>query len=432
MISGVKIKFIPKESSFFRAGLRSGDFVTHINGEPITDELDFRFFAAVDLLDLSLRRDTRNLSIRVERDEGSFLDVDLYENPINCCKNRCIFCFIDQMPPGLRSGLYIKDEDFKHSFFNGNYVTLSSATKKDLERVAKLGISPLYISVHATDTAVRNKMLRNSKAPAIMSQLEFLRDSGVSFHTQIVVCKGYNDGEILMKTIDDLFSFRELLLSIAVVPVGLTRFRKFPLNPVDMNCAQWICGEVEKISTQHAARDGIRKLFLADEFFIKANISIPQRKYYEDYPQIENGIGLVRQLLEEWKSCKRKLKSGKLHIDKNQKSLAVTSVSAYPFLESIIGDAKTQYPEFNMDLTAAANHYFGETVTVAGLLTAKDVIGAIKKESKLKQYKQIFLPSVMFNYEGYTLDGFSLDRIKKTTGLNIRIAESLYDLFNGK
>ena len=156
--------------------MRSGDVVTSINGEEVSDELDFRFFAADYFLEIAVRRGAANSKIKVVREEGSFLDVDIQERPINICKNRCIFCFIDQMPPGLRSGLYIKDEDFKYSFLNGNYVTLSSATQKDLEKVARLGISPLFISVHATETDVRNKMLRNSKAPPVMDQLlTFLR-----------------------------------------------------------------------------------------------------------------------------------------------------------------------------------------------------------------------------------------------------------------
>jgi len=432
MIKGAKIRHVPKESCFYKAGLRSGDVITSINGEEISDELDFRFFAADYFLEISVRRGTADVKMKVIREEGSFLDVDIEERLINICKNRCIFCFIDQMPPGLRSGLYIKDEDFKYSFLNGNYVTLSSATQKDLEKVAKLGISPLFISVHATQTSVRNKMLRNSKAPPVMDQLNFLKDNGVAFHTQIVVCKGYNDGDVLMRTLEDLFSFNEYLLSIAVVPVGLTRYRKFPLEPIDSKCAAWICDKVEKISTEHLHKDGFRKLFLADEFFIKAGLKIPSAKYYENYPQIENGVGLIRKLLEQWKTCKSKLKSGKSQIVYRKKTLLLTSVSAFPYLQRIISEAEKNYGLTDMDIVAVKNDYFGETVTVAGLLTAKDVINTIKRESKNKKYAQIIIPAVMFNFSGYTLDGFSLKRLCKVTGFNIRTAESPEEIFVGK
>jgi NifB/MoaA-like Fe-S oxidoreductase len=171
MIHGVKIRHLLKSSPFFKAGLRPGDVIVDINGEDISDELDFRFAAAADFLGITFARDDRQLQAEVHRDEGSFIDLEFYESPINRCTNRCIFCFIDQMPKGLRQGLYIKDEDFKHSFFNGNYVTLSGASHKDLEKVSRLGISPLYISVHATDQAVRSVMLGNKKAPPIMEQL---------------------------------------------------------------------------------------------------------------------------------------------------------------------------------------------------------------------------------------------------------------------
>ncbi|HEX3019123.1 MAG TPA: DUF512 domain-containing protein [Chitinispirillaceae bacterium] len=428
MSGGVKIKNIAKGSSFFKSGLRKGDVVTSINGEEISDELDFKFFAADYMLDLTVRRGATNIKMNVIREEGSFLEVEVQEKPINICRNRCIFCFIDQMPPNLRSGLYIKDEDFKHSFFNGNYVTLSSATEKDLQKVVKLGISPLFISVHATDVSVRSRMLRNSKAPAIMEQLTYLKENGIAFHTQIVVCKEYNDADVLLRTLDDLFSLGRYLLSIAVVPVGLTRFRKFPLDQIDSESAGWICSQVEKISQDHLQRDGFRRLFLADEFFIKGGLKIPPADYYEQYPQIENGVGLLRQLLESWKSCKKQLNSTKTE-KKSGKSLVLTSVSAFPFLQKIVRDACKVQPSLDMDIVAVNNNYFGETVTVAGLLTAKDVIRTIKREAALKRYQQIFLPAVMFNYGGHTLDGFSLQRINKTTGLKIRTAESLEQLF---
>ena len=235
--------------------------------------------------------------------------------------------------------------------------------------------------VHATETAIRNRMLRNSKAPPVMDQLNF-KNNDIAFHTQIVVCS-YNDGDVLLR-IWRIFTFNQYLPSIAVVPVGLTRYRKFPLEPVDAQSAGWICSKVEKISMENLHKDGFRKLFLADEFFIKAGQKIPPAKYYEDYPQIENGVGLIRMFLEQWKTCKSNLRSGRSQIATCPKTLLLTSVSAFPYLKRIVSEAEKKYGLSDTDIVAVKNDYFSETVTVAGLLTAKDVISTIKRETKNK------------------------------------------------
>ena len=425
MVRGAKIREIHAGSPFYNSGLRRGDLVLEINGSEISDELDFRFFAADSFLNVVLMRGGRKLRFQVERKEGDFLGLDFYENPINRCCNRCIFCFIDQMPPGLRKGLYIKDEDFKHSFLNGNYVTLSGAKKKDLEKLAYLGISPLYISVHATDTEVRNRLLGNRRAAPILDQLGFLKEMGISFHTQIVVCRGYNDGSVLNKTVEDLLALGHSLLSIAVVPVGLTKFRKFPLTGFDSPSAASICREIQLLSDRHAEIDGTRKLFLADEFFIKGGMRIPGRNYYGDYPQIENGVGLVRQLLEEWKKVKKAVSSRR---SSGKNRLVLTSVSAFPFLEKIIREAGERQSR-SIRLVPVVNHYMGETVTVAGLLCAKDIIRAVKEADPERRAGTVVLPEVMFNYAGYTLDGFSSSRISRMLMREVRVANGLMDMF---
>lgn len=430
MDKGVRIKNIPAHSPFCRIGLKKGDRIKSVNGEEISDELDFRFFAADNLLSIIVERDRKVLRFLVERNEGEFLDLEFYENPINRCVNHCIFCFIDQMPPGLRKNLYIKDEDFKYSFLNGNYVTLSGASSKDLEKVVKLGISPLYISVHATDTAVRNKMLGNRKAPSIMEQLKFLKKSGVRFHTQIVVCRGYNDGPVLHKTVKDLFSFKDSLLSVAVVPVGLTRFRKIQLQEFERQSALSLCREITRFSDEFALRSGTRKLFLADEFFIKAGLSIPVKKYYEDYPQIENGVGLVRQLQEEWKSFKRKMRlSGPAKRVKVRKLLVLTSISAYPFINAVLKEGQKLIGNLDLAIIPVINQFFGEKVTVAGLLTAEDVIRTVRENCNSRKNLRLILPGAMFNYANYTLDGFSAERIGKMLSMKVVVADSLEDVF---
>jgi len=357
------------------------------------------------------------------------------------------------MPKGLRRSLYIKDEDFKHSFLNGNYVTLTSASPEDLRRIASIGLSPLFISVHATEREVRAALLGNRRIPDVREQLAFLRDCGIAFHTQVVICPGINDGAVLRRTIDNLFGYVESLLSIAVVPVGLTRFRKKPLTPVDKNMAISICRDMGIVSERMKVRDGVRKLFVADEFFIRAGLPIPPVSYYEDYPQIENGVGLVRQLLQEGAKVKRQLRGripcrdGNLFISAQasqppavtrpskrqnpKKRLVITGCSAFPYVKKVFDDIGS-YTNKIFDVCPVPNRYFGESVTVTGLLTAADVIRTIKELSISTKYHEVILPRVMFNHSGYTLDGYSSTRIEKTVKLPLRVVETIEEAINAK
>ena len=205
---GVKIRHVPFVSPFYKAGLRNGDRIIAVNGDAVSDELEFRYAAATPYQQLTILRNSRQRTVAVERKPGSFINIEFHQEPIGLCANKCIFCFIDQMPPGMRGRLYIKDEDLTHSFLNGNYVTLTNAGPAVLQRTVRLGLSPIFVSVHATDPLVRNRMLGIKHAPPIMGQLSYLAQNNVQLHTQIVVCPGYNDGTILTKTVRELFSLR--------------------------------------------------------------------------------------------------------------------------------------------------------------------------------------------------------------------------------
>lgn len=427
-MNGVRIRSISRNSPFFRGGLRAGDRITTINGAEICDELDFQFYSADYLLELGIERNGMHKDITVERIEGGGSGLLLDEAPIRRCANRCIFCFIDQMPAGLRRSLYVKDEDVRLSLLNGNYVTMSTFKKRDLEQIARLGLSPLYISVHATDTATRRVMLGNKKVPDIMEQLDFLAENDIRFHTQIVVCPGYNDGSILKQTLKDLLVLGDALQSIAVVPVGLTRFHSNGLKGVGRDDARVICKAVSAIGDRAAVRDGVRKVFLADELFIRASLPIPENGYYEEYPQIENGVGLIRQLLD---SCDRVHRSGRKRPEsvnkRRRRRLVVTSVSADPFVRKVLGVC--QGGEM-IDTLPVANTYFGETVTVAGLLTARDVVAAVKHACATAAYHEVVLPAVMFNFAGHTLDGYSARRIAAACGKPVNVAQTIEELFS--
>ncbi len=425
---GLKIRKLNPDSFLFQMGLRPGDRILAVNGQDVIDELDFYFYAAESYLELEVERRGRLGIFELERPMGCSMEVDFHEKPINKCTNRCIFCFIDQMPKGLRSSLYIKDEDFKHSFLNGNYVTLSSATQQDLERIVHIGLSPLFISVHATDPAVRAKMLRNRKAPSILEQLKYLSDHAICFHTQIVVCPGFNDGEILLQTINDLLKFGKSLLSIAVVPVGLTRFRKEKLLPVSESKAVEICDQVSLVSDLHAKQDGMRRIFLADEFFIRAGKPIPPVSYYEEYPQIENGVGLIRLFLQSQVRLKRKLLSSRGKVDKNgARNLVVTASSAFPFIKRAVEQLSSLLMA-DYETVCVQNRYFGTSVTVAGLLTASDVITAVRERLRNCHCSAVFLPCVMFNHNGSTLDGYSAERISRLLKLPVKVVSSLEEV----
>jgi putative radical SAM enzyme (TIGR03279 family) len=334
------------------------------------------------------------------------------------------------MPKGLRKSLYVKDEDLGHSFTNGNYVTLSATPYSELERITAIGLSPIFISVHATQHDVRLRLLGIKKAFPILDQMRFLEKSNIQFHTQIVVCPGFNAGDVLAKSIRDLLSFKKGLQSIAIVPVGLTKHRKLILDSVSEKLAGEICRYIQKESDKDTAMHGRRRLFLADEFFIKANISIPSKKYYEDYPQIENGVGLVRQLLEEWRLLKKEqqspFKKTKRESSKKKQLLVITSHSAFAYVNKIIKEMSAFSEKVGFSVVAADNRFFGASVTVAGLLTAGDIVRTIRGQKE--QYDRVFVPAVMFNFRGNTLDGFSAKRMEKEARVRMTVTNSLKDI----
>jgi putative radical SAM enzyme (TIGR03279 family) len=428
---GVVVARLDRLSPLYEAGLRRGDRIVAVDGNVVVDELDLRFFAAAQEFRLDAVRRGTAVSFGVTRSSGYTLGVEFRPAAIRRCANRCIFCFIDQMPPGLRSGLYIKDEDLSHSFINGNYVTLAGARRADLLKIARLGLSPLFISVHATDTALRRLMLGNRLAPDIGEQLLFLCENNIRLHTQIVVCPGFNDGPVLERTIRDLLSLRDGLLSIAVVPVGLTRFRRFPLQPVERSNAAAICSAVGRLSDRDRQRSGSRRVFLADEFLLKAGLPIPPAGYYEGYPQIENGVGLVRQLMDSWSSAKRGFRGQAAASGRSapgKRYFLATSVSAFPYLKKIALEAGRLRPGVTLEATAILNRFFGESVTVAGLTCAADLLRAIAGAKLNGRIDGALLPAVMFNYAGFTLDGYSAARIERESGVKVTIIGTVEEL----
>ncbi|MBD3422102.1 MAG: DUF512 domain-containing protein [Chitinivibrionales bacterium] len=405
----LKIADVSSPSPAARAGMCKGDVITAINGVPIEDEVDFEFHAAQPELEVDFMRKNRRRSALLHRTPCDFLGIVPAPQPIRQCTNNCIFCFVNQLPPRLRKTLYIKDEDVSYSFRLGNYLTLSSAGKAELDKIIHRGLSPLYISVHATDTQVRKRMLRNRRAPDIVKQLAYLGAHGINFHTQIVACAGINDGAVLDQSLQALCALPGGLLSVAVVPVGLTKYHTGGLQPLTVQEAKAICELVSSRGNADARRHKRRRLFCADELYIKADIPLPAGDYYEEYPQIENGVGLIRQLLDEWDTAKSNLNSNGRR--RRRHYLLVTSLSAYPFFRSISAELNSLIAPVTLSVLGVANSLFGPTVTVAGLLGGRDVLKAIN--SRQQRYAGIFIPEVILNVNSATLDGFSQRRMQR-------------------
>ena len=428
-IDGVRVAAIDRSAAAFRDGIRAGDIITHINGEPIEHELDFSFAIATDMLEIGRVRRGAQKTVLVVRASAQPLGIQLVPKPIARCGNKCIFCFIDQQPRGLRQSLYCKDEDFRHSFLHGNYITMCSMSEKDFATIVRLHLSPLYISVHTTDPVVRTRMLRNRRSGAIRSQLAFLEKNGIQFHAQIVVCPGINDGAVLRRSVADLCRLKNGLLSLAIVPVGLTKYHRSGIQAVSSAQASAIVGSAAQWSETDRKRRGFRRVFVSDEFYIRAGRPIPPRVFYGDYPQIENGVGLVRQLLEEWRHVKKDLHRKKQRISHRSRAATyalATSRDAYPYLKKIAEALCGFFPGVSIDVFPVINRFYGKTVTVAGLLSARDIIHAYRRAGVCTQ--RLILPHVVFNTRGVTLDGFTAARLSKNAGIQVAVAHTVADI----
>jgi putative radical SAM enzyme (TIGR03279 family) len=431
--NGLKAICVEKGMPAFECGIRKGDIILSVDDEIIDNEIVFKFQTAKPVSKIKILRNGQVLTLILKRNYGLPLGIELSESKIKRCPNHCIFCFVDQMPKGLRKSLYVKDEDVYHSFMNGNYVTLAGFSYKKLQKICKLKLSPIYISVHCTNSKIRSLLLGNKKIPDIMKQLKYLENNRICFHTQIVVCPPYNSGNVLKETIKDLLKFKKGLISVAIVPVGITKYNKNCLTPVNKEEALKIYRIVNQISDKDNQLALRRRVFLSDELFLIAGLKIPPRNYYENYPQIENGVGLIRKLLDEWKVIKKEGEINKIILTYTKKTnslkcLIITSESAYPFINKIVFEINRILQKDIFTCLPIKNDFFGGNVCVAGLITAIDIIKQVKKTKK--NYSKIILPSVLLNNKGYTIDGYSIKRIQKELDMHVFAANSIKEVLN--
>ena len=301
----VKITDVEKNSRAAKRGILPGDTLVKINGNEINDVLDYRFYLTECLVDITLLRDGEEYSVSIKKGEYDDIGLD-FETPLmdkkQTCKNGCIFCFIDQNPEGLRDSLYFKDDDSRLSFIHGNYITLTNMSDKDIDRIIKMRISPINISVHTTNPELRVKMMKNKRSGEVLDYLSRFAEAGLSMCGQIVLCRGINDGSELLRSLDDLAGYYPAMGSVAIVPAGLTKFRDklFPLTDFTSEEASEIIDMINSVGETHKKKYGTRVFYAADEFYLKAGRPIPDADYYEDYPQIENGVGMLRSFSDEF------------------------------------------------------------------------------------------------------------------------------------
>ena len=422
----VIISSVTKGSKADRCGIKSGDTLVSINGNDIEDVLDYMFYIAVEKVTLSLERDGTSYEKTVRKSEyddiGLEFDTFLMDKK-RSCSNKCIFCFIDQMPKGMRETLYFKDDDARLSFLQGNYVTLTNLDERDIQRIIKMRLN-INVSVHTTNPELRCKMMNNRFAGDKLRYLKMLTDSGIELNCQIVCCPGINDGKELVRTLNDLAAMMPNIQSVAVVPVGITKFREglFPMKIFNKETAGAAIDVIEAVQKDCLEKYGTRMVFASDEFYITAGRPIPDADYYEEYPQYENGVGLLRSLSDEVDSALDMQEE----YDRKRKVSLATGTLAGDFHKELTKRISERFPSFECNVYPIVNHFFGETITVAGLVTGGDLIDQLKGQDL---GEELIIPKVMLKAdEDIFLDDVTLDEVRKALDIKITpIANDGYD-----
>ncbi|MDO4542051.1 MAG: DUF512 domain-containing protein [Bacillota bacterium] len=403
---------------------KKGDILKSINGKELRDIIDYQLFTAENDLSLVVESNGKERHIELKKSFEDDLGIG-FENAvfdgIRHCKNKCLFCFVDQMPKGYRNTLYVKDDDYRLSFLYGNYVTLTNLTEEDFQRIVSDRLSPLYISIHCVDSKMRETLLGVKEKIPLLDNLKYLTEAGIEFNGQIVLTPGYNDGEYLHETIEAVSALGDAVLSLALVPVGLTKHQKNALRPYTKEEAKSIIELTKKWQQTFMAERGTNLLYAADEFYLLADETVPDDRDYEDYPQIENGVGIIRKFYNDYDYCRDDMPS-----PNGVKYIIVTGVDGGKALAHLVEDLKDQ--GHDICLLPVKNSFFGETVTVTGLLTGGDIIKAINEYPK--SGATFLIPDILLKFHtDLLLDDVHIDDIAKDTQANIKLVEtSAYDL----
>ncbi|MDX2097239.1 MAG: TIGR03279 family radical SAM protein [Leptolyngbyaceae cyanobacterium bins.59] len=396
------ITHVIPDSIAAEVGFEVGDRLVAINGQRPRDLIDYQFLCADEVLELEVMDatgKTHQVEIEKEYDDDLGLEFEtaLFDGLIQC-NNRCPFCFIDQQPPGKRQSLYLKDDDYRLSFLYGSYLTLTNLTEREWDRIQQMRLSPLYVSVHATDPEVRSRLLKNPRAGLLLDHLKWFQKQRLQIHAQVVVCPGINDGDQLQRTILDLARFHKgqtpAVLSVAIVPVGLTRFRptEDELIPVTPEKAQEVIAQVQPLQQQFRKQFGSTFAWLADEWFLIAGADLPSEADYEDYPQIGNGVGSIRQFLRQFEEAAQNLPT---HIKTPRRLIWVVGNAVEKALKPIL-ERLNQVTGLKVEQVAIASQYWGQAISVTGLITGQDILAALKGRDS---GDGVLIPSLMLKQD---------------------------------
>lgn len=404
-------------------GIREGDELLEVNGSRVLDSIDYRFHEGDPRLTLKIARDGEVTVFDIEKDEGEPLGIDFEEMKVLSCGNDCIFCFVDQNPEGLRKGLYFRDGDYRLSFMYGNYTTMTNAGPAILNRIIEQRLSPQYISVHVTDPAVRARLMGLRKDDGILDKIALLDRGGIDMHTQIVLCPGINDGEVLEKTVRDLFRFRRHVVSLAIVPVGLTdhRFGLTALAKVDAPYAQNLLEKAERWQKDFRKRTGRSFVYPSDEFYIVAGRKIPPASAYDGFPQIENGVGLVRTFLAEFR--RQSARFPRRISPRRTLTLATGELASTIMQESILPVLR-RIEGLDVRLEVVPNVLYGRSVTVAGLLSGKCLYSALEGKDA---GDILLLPPDILNGDGLFLDDETIGGVEERLRVPVMMFEGSWE-----
>lgn len=418
----VKIDRVTKNSPAEKKGIKSSDKILTINGNEIIDVLDYRFYQDEKRLKIEIETSSGKIkTIRINKGEYEELGLEFDSylmDKQHSCKNKCVFCFIDQLPVGMRDTLYFKDDDSRLSFLFGNYITLTNLTEHEISRIIKMHISPVNVSVHTTNPDLRCKMMNNRFAGECLNILKRFNEAGIAMNCQLVLCPGYNDGQELERSLSDLITM-ESVQSVACVPVGLTKYRDGleKIEPYNKTTAGQVLDIIEEYAQKSMERFGKRKFYGSDEFYLKAERQIPESDFYGDFDQLDNGVGM-------W-SLFRKEVSDRLNdscVSDGKKRTVVTGEAAFPLISTAV--KKTREKSNNLDCTVKAikNNFFGEKITVAGLVTGGDIINQLSGE---QLGEELIIPSCMLRHENdMFLDNVTVEEVEEKLNVRVVITEN--------